>query len=802
MQFKDIQDLTNNVNASLATFCNEFQYKRKELFGLGRAASTDKLFEFKDAEREWVINPGGGTEIQYHLFFRDNTVGYGLGFNTQYVPFANERSTVDYMKPYAESFLLQPKLFKDLSKKGYGFIYGTKEELKELKDDNYILIGKEIKASKKNGKYEIPDPLFQNMIDEIKGILFKTYTQIASKASNSIHSMKRRYSITEFENMFKDYLNRVIPNSASNYLSAVPTITRIGVKLSLVTESLYNIQTPVEFTSFFEALKKDEEYNEKNSTGHNMYSSSLKKYKEFLTEINISLNAKNKSGMSLNQILFGPPGTGKTYNSINKAISIVNADFDLRQDRTFVKDEYDRLEKEGQILFTTFHQSMSYEDFIEGIKPIAQDSGDSVTYGIEPGIFKIACARAAYLCYKKYAKVKGVKSTFNFEELYNAFLESIRPAIKQGKFPTYKTMTGKDVEIYEINSQNSIKARAKGSKATHVAPLTEDNIEKLYNKFSKLSEIEDLQAVRDTTQVSPRSTEFYAIFGAIKEFERTFKPDISIVEEDADIDTTEDSEKQKKFTAGVYNEAIKDFGREAEPVVLIIDEINRGNVSQIFGELITLIEDDKRFGKLEGLELLLPYSKKKFGVPPNLYIIGTMNTADRSVEALDTALRRRFTFEEIPPIYGLEELQYEFAGSKAFEILQVLNKRIEKLLDKDHQIGHSYFILKEGENSNDKMITSFYKCIIPLLQEYFFGDFGKIGLVLGEGFVNLKKWDSAADSFAKFDHEGSGDFESRDVFRIIDYRIKDQNYTLEINKKETAMDFEKAIKLLMKQNIA
>jgi len=228
----------------------------------------------------------------------------------------------------------------------------------------------------------------------------------------------------------------------------------------------------------------------------------------------------------------------------------------------------------------------------------------------------------------------------------------------------------------------------------------------------------------------------------------------------------------------------------------VIDEINRGNVSQIFGELITLIEEDKRLGNNESLEVTLPYSKEPFGVPPNLYIIGTMNTADRSVEALDTALRRRFSFEEMPPDYSLNQLDYTVFNYKASQLLETINNRIEKLLDKDHTIGHSYFMVTEGKNEEKELLKSFYKNIIPLLQEYFFGDFGKIGLVLGKGFVNKKAWDKSTDTFADFDYESS-DFEERDIYEIIDYRDSDHNY----NINTIDMTFEKAIQLLMRGSI-
>jgi 5-methylcytosine-specific restriction protein B len=375
-------------------------------------------------------------------------------------------------------------------------------------------------------------------------------------------------------------------------------------------------------------------------------------------------------------------------------------------------------------------------------------------------------------------------TTYN---LYAAFIQNIKADIAIGQFPYYKTITGKEVEIFEINSQDSIRARARGSVAIHVAPLTQENIEKLYNKFKEVSDIEDLSAVKEAAGVSPRITEFYAVFGGLKEFEKTFKPDLEIISESLDIDSTDDTEKVKKFSAGVYNEAIINSGLTAEPVVLIIDEINRGNVSQIFGELITLIETDKRFGNSESLEVMLPYSKTKFFVPPNLYILGTMNTADRSVEALDTALRRRFTFEEMLPNYEIQGLQYSVFDFKASEILKVINRRIEKLLDKDHLIGHSYFM---NTNSNELFIQSMYKNILPLLQEYFYGDFGKIGLVLGGGFVKKVTPDQKADLFAAFDYDDINDFESKETYEIIDYR--DSN-----SIKEAKADFKTAIKLLM-----
>ena len=200
-------------------------------------------------------------------------------------------------------------------------------------------------------------------------------------------------------------------------------------------------------------------------------------------------------------------------------------------------------------------------------------------------------------------------------------------------------------------------------------------------------------------------------------------------------------------------EELKDF-------VVIIDEINRGNVSQIFGELITLLEKDKRLGADEQLTATLPYSKQKgFGVPSNLYIIGTMNTADRSVEALDTALRRRFSFVEMPPNYELNQLKNEVAGISLLNLLETINGRIEKLLDKDHLIGHSYFLAVEDLRGLQDV---FQQNIVPLLQEYFYGDMAKIGLVLGKAFFEKQK-NGDNIQFASSDHDAIDDLNARQV---------------------------------------
>jgi 5-methylcytosine-specific restriction protein B len=439
-------------------------------------------------------------------------------------------------------------------------------------------------------------------------------------------------------------------------------------------------------------------------------------YYETLFALMEDKKTENKK-LSLNQILFGPPGTGKTYNSIKKAVEIANPKF-IKTQWKDIKEEFDRLVENGKVVFTTFHQSMSYEDFIEGIKPETTENGN-VNYQVKDGIFKLLCNDA------KTPNQSG------FEIAY----EKLKAELSENELITLKTPRGNEFAI-SLNSNDNLSLHT-GQLKEKQGTLTKENIQKQISGEEKF-----------------RGWEGY--FNGVVDYL-----------------------KSKYGYSTNHNSDINNY-------VLVIDEINRGNVSQIFGELITLIEESKRDGNDETLKITLPYSKEKFCVPSNLYIIGTMNTADRSVEALDTALRRRFSFEEKPPKYDLDQLNYTVGGETANHILATINKRIEKLLDKDHLIGHSFFMKKSNESGVEKMTDAFYKNIIPLLQEYFYGDYGKIGLVLGKDFVNIKSWDNANEMFAAFDY--SNDFGEREVFEIIDHRNDNPA-------------FERAIQLLMNKKI-
>jgi hypothetical protein len=388
----------------------------------------------------------------------------------------------------------------------------------------------------------------------------------------------------------------------------------------------------------------------------------------------------------LNQILYGPPGTGKTYHTINHALSIIEVKTlgELEnEDRSVLTKRFEAYKASGQIVFTTFHQSMSYEDFVEGIKPSTNDKGD-VVYNVESGIFKQICTTGL-----------------------------IKVGMRIG--------IGTVVEI----------------KGDFIVILKVDQTAKITLDRRMLNQVVDALKAGDATFDTNSNGKY-----DLSKIDRNKYPFIEphIVN------------GQSSYTDAIIKLLLDDKKNlNSGPKVLIIDEINRGNVSAIFGELITLIETDKRKGAKEELSVTLPYSKESFSVPANVHIIGTMNTADRSVEALDTALRRRFTFKEMMP--DVTVIENEKVGELSMSnLLETINKRIELLIDRDHTIGHSYFI---GVNTKEKLLIAFKDKVIPLLQEYFYGDYGKIGLVLGNGFVEKVKGNTI--EFAEFkEYEDAG----------------------------------------------
>lgn len=450
----------------------------------------------------------------------------------------------------------------------------------------------------------------------------------------------------------------------------------------------------------------------------------LNKVNEFRFSVKQNTMQTTMQNEAPNKILYGPPGTGKTYNTINKALEILGEPVDGLE-RSDVKNIFENKVKDGRIVFTTFHQSMSYEDFIEGIKPIAPDKdGDPVIYRVEEGVFKRLCVNAAFALAKQNES-EGIENVLDFSITFDNFVQELEEKLATQEIVELATKTGGKVIVDSISQNGNILIKHHGGSRTYtVSKARTSELQKAITDLNEVNNIND--QFRDIIGGS-NSTTYWAVLNAIRNRKQLSKASIK-----AERNYT--WEEKTEAVKALKNQDYKD--KIGEPFVLIIDEINRGNVSQIFGELITLIESDKRLGRPESLQLQLPYSKLPFGVPPNIYIIGTMNTADRSVEALDTALRRRFVFEEVMPKPELLE-KITYNGFNLMEVLETINERIEALLDRDHTIGHSYFI--KLESGDKKGLSNVFKNnIIPLLQEYFYNDYEKIALVLGSGFVQEK----------------------------------------------------------------
>lgn len=392
----------------------------------------------------------------------------------------------------------------------------------------------------------------------------------------------------------------------------------------------------------------------------------------------VRVNESNSkvNNISLNKILYGPPGTGKTFHTINRALEILEPDFyrENKENRTALKKRFDTLKEQNLIGFVTFHQSFSYEDFVEGLRAEASDDGAGVHYYVQDGIFKILCDEA-----KKDANSGSIDEAIT-NLIEKTEEEPLRLQTSSGK---YFLVTYRGGRTFRIKPESSDKAVDYPASIENIKRIYRGgNIKDVYNPSYVLGILNHLQSEYDLN----------------------------------DVDIDNDSTK---------------------PVVLIIDEINRGNTANIFGELITLIEPSKRSGQDEMLNVTLPYSQEKFSVPSNLYIIGTMNTADRSLSHIDTALRRRFVFEEMMPKPSLLS-NIVVEGINLEKMLSIINDRIEVLYDREHTLGHSFFLTLDNKSEIQDLAEIFDKQIIPLLEEYFFEDWDKIRLVLGDNRKSKK----------------------------------------------------------------
>ena len=455
-----------------------------------------------------------------------------------------------------------------------------------------------------------------------------------------------------------------------------------------------------------------------------------------------------------NLILYGPPGTGKTFSTAEEAVGLCGEP--VPEDRDALMQAYQRLLAAGRIEFVTFHQSMAYEDFVEGRQPVTgseEEEASSAGFRLEtvPGIFRRIAKRA---------ETSGGGRSADDEAITVEGRTVFKMSIGEANNP-------EDAHLFEEAIQGGY------------ALLGYDDIDWSDDKYAKRESIieactameyhSDLNAMSGAVQmpfifrnrvsdgdiviVSKGNSLFRAIGEFTGEYDFRPRPEGGYAHRRAvrwhwvaregvpvseiytrnfsmkTIYWLDRSELNIPALERYLNSQQTDGPAEPEPFVLIIDEINRANISKVFGELITLLEPDKRVGQPNALKVRLPYSGDDFGVPSNLHILATMNTADRSIALLDTALRRRFTFREMMPDPSLLAGTAERCQLDLPQILDSLNERIEYLYDREHQIGHAYFIDCKSQADVDSVMR--HK-VIPLLGEYFFEDWEKIAAVLGD----------------------------------------------------------------------
>jgi 5-methylcytosine-specific restriction protein B len=522
----------------------------------------------------------------------------------------------------------------------------------------------------------------------------------------------------ERENNFREWLRTVVDTQAP--ISTYPTAIKTWIpnKLKELNDNSYDNLFVCQDLEYLNKLKqrllKNGDLHQFNiNTQSRVPSAAIGKYIDFLNIIKDQTKQNNiprstELIKSLNQILYGPPGTGKTYNTINKALEII--DGVVPDDRVEAKAKFEEYKKAGQIEFVTFHQSYGYEEFVEGIKAKTTDNG--VEYKIEFGILKKLTKTAK----ENFENSRKTNLQLIQEKSLKQKLEIfLNDALENGT-EFVKTKGGK-FKIIELG-QDEITIFAEDSN------YSDKKLSIPIDEFYKILET-DLE-LKTSRQMAKN------IFGLNNQRQRdTYYFTMSKKFHETKIDNIEEIENE---------EPLKNY-------ILIIDEINRGNISKIFGELITLIEPSKRIGADEEIRVKLPYSGDDFGVPSNLYIIGTMNTADRSIALMDTALRRRFEFTEMMPqpelldfdIEILNQVQNDEKHSIKINIkslLETINKRIEYLYDRDHTVGHAYFIEVKSKDDLDNVMKN---KIIPLLQEYFYDDWEKIMMVLGDSFIERKE---------------------------------------------------------------
>ena len=451
-----------------------------------------------------------------------------------------------------------------------------------------------------------------------------------------------------------------------------------------------------------------------------------------------------------NIILYGPPGTGKTFG----AMKIIDAFEKLSGSTSSFQEVID----EDRAKFITFHQAFSYEEFVEGIRPRIDEAGN-IAYPVEPGVLK-EMADACRIQNKK----KDIKNDALSNTTQNSRVWKVSLGRRNSDVQIFKALRdnneiaigyGPDEDITDWDD-----SQIDASDHTGLLKVLHSKVEigDIVFIFDSIRTIRLIGVVTSDYLFTEKDSFGYPHRRKVQWLMNCEEKPINILPLNQGKQLTLSSIYELKIPVSDAVALIDtEENKEApmKPYYLIIDEINRGNIAKIFGELITLIEKDKR----EILSCTLPYSRAQLTLPKNLYIIGTMNTSDRSIALLDTALRRRFAFIEINPDVSLIEKQHPTLGGHVSpsQLLQEINNRITIKIDRDHRIGHSYFLGEDLVTKYDLFNLWYYK-VLPLLMEYFYNDIKQVSAVVGSVFFDDQTGEVVQLSL-RADESGISDFE-------------------------------------------
>ena len=452
----------------------------------------------------------------------------------------------------------------------------------------------------------------------------------------------------------------------------------------------------------------------------------------------------------LNTILYGPPGTGKTYATVRRCVEICDGEAPPEVDH--LRARYGELMDDGRIEFVTFHQSYGYEEFVEGLRPAADDAGGgSLRLTIKDGVLKRIAERA-----RKIPQIEGRRifkmslgdpkswgGTPHGNAIFAECIDTGCVLLEYGGaidwsddhydawgeiWERWLLEQNPDATVYDTDIQAMWRFRVDMKKKDIV--VVSDG----YQRFRAVGQISgDYEFERREDGFHHRRAVEW--LWHVRE-----GPGRPVSEFKSGSFQWRPVNILKPANPAGLNPYLREIGdiSPVRPHVLVIDEINRANISKVMGELITLLEEDKREGAENEVTVTLPYSDKQFTLPENLHILGTMNTADRSIALLDTALRRRFQFEEMVPDSDLLKDARDRTGIDLPSVLRTMNKRLEYLVDRDHLLGHAWLMKAETRKDVDDTMR---RKIIPLIAEYFYDDWSKVQAVLGgkDHFVERRR---------------------------------------------------------------